>query len=341
MEGTGFDNEFTASAFMGFLFRFTSGNTANFYADDVYAGPVIVDNSAPRVDQVTVVNATKVQVVFDEPLDAVSAVENQHYSIDKGIGNAIGATLLNNRTVELTLFSSLQNKTSYTLTVDGVKDQSGNTQVGLNTAFQYVVTEQYDLLISEFLADPTPVVGLPEYEFIELYNRSGFPINLNGFTLSDGSGAASLPSYVLQPDRFLILCPSSAAFMFQPFGKSLGLTNFPSLNNSSDEISIRNQHNQVIHQLKYDMSWYTDNSKSDGGWSIELINPFDYCKQQNNYAAAVNATGGTPGIKNSQWNTQPDSQAPLVSAVSAISENQLQIDFSERMDSLSALNISF
>ena len=341
LEGTGFDNEFTASAFMGFLFRFTSGNTANFYADDVYAGPVIVDNSAPRVDQVTVVNATKVQVVFDEPLDAVSAVENQHYSIDKGIGNAIGATLLNNRTVELTLFSSLQNKTSYTLTVDGVKDQSGNTQVGLNTAFQYVVTEQYDLLISEFLADPTPVVGLPEYEFIELYNRSGFPINLNGFTLSDESGAASLPSYVLQPDSFLILCPSSAAFMFQPFGKSLGLTNFPSLNNSSDEISIRNQHNQVIHQLKYDMSWYTDNSKSDGGWSIELINPFDYCKQQNNYAAAVNATGGTPGIKNSQWNTQPDSQAPLVSAVSAISENQLQIDFSERMDSLSALNISF
>jgi hypothetical protein len=341
LEGTGFDNEFITSTYMGFFFRFTSGNTSNFYADDVYAGPYITDISAPRIDEVTVVNPTTLHVVFDEPVDAVSAVESQHYTVDKAIGNAVSAQLLNNRTVELTLFTSLQNKTNYTLTVAGVKDQSGNTQNGQSIPFLNFVPEQYDLLISEFFADPTPVVGLPQHEFIELYNRSGLPVNLDGFTLTDGSGLTGLPAYLLQPDSFVIICAGSAAAFFQAFGKTLGVSNFPSLNNNEDEIIIRNRQNQIVHRLKYNLSWYNDNAKSEGGWSIELINPFDYCKEQNNYTASLNEKGGTPGTLTSQWITQPDTKAPFVSNISAVSENQIQIDFSERMDSLSTLNISF
>ena len=47
------------------------------------------------------------------------------------------------------------------------------------TVFPMVLTAQnrYDVVITEFLSDPTPVVGLPESEFIELKNRSGTDYN--------------------------------------------------------------------------------------------------------------------------------------------------------------------
>jgi hypothetical protein len=341
LEGTGFDNEFTTSAYMGLFFRFTVSNINNFYADDVYAGPVIVDNTAPEVDVVNVISSSVLRVQFNEPVDEVTATETTHYIMDKGLGNPINAVMVNNQTVELTLFGALQNKTSYQLTVAGVKDQSGNEQTGLLVPFLYFVPGPFDVLISEFLPDPSPVVGLPEQEFVELYNNSGYPINLAGWRLADASGFATLPAFTLQPDSFVIICSSTNASLFQPFGRTLGVSSFPSLNNSGDDIIISNANGQIIHSLKYDLTWYNDNTKSGGGWSIELINPLDNCKGQSNYTASVDVRGGTPGTVNSVWNKAPDTTPPFVSNISAISDNQIQIDFSERMDSLSVLNISF
>jgi hypothetical protein len=62
-----------------------------------------------------------------------------------------------------------------------------------------------EIIITEILADPDPVVGLPEAEFVELYNRSSAPINLNGWILFDGS-SRQLPAIVLLPDSFVIVC---------------------------------------------------------------------------------------------------------------------------------------
>jgi hypothetical protein len=42
-----------------------------------------------------------------------------------------------------------------------------------------------DILITEFLPDPSPSIALPESEFIELTNRSGTEINLHHFIISN------------------------------------------------------------------------------------------------------------------------------------------------------------
>src|SRR5690606_25258437 len=44
-----------------------------------------------------------------------------------------------------------------------------------------------DVIVTEIFADPSPVVGLPAVEFVELYNRSDKTLKLSGWTLSDGS----------------------------------------------------------------------------------------------------------------------------------------------------------
>ena len=42
-----------------------------------------------------------------------------------------------------------------------------------------------DIIFSEILADPTPKAGLPETEFVELFNRSEFAFDLSGWKITD------------------------------------------------------------------------------------------------------------------------------------------------------------
>jgi hypothetical protein len=61
------------------------------------------------------------------------------------------------------------------------------------------------VLISEVFADPTPQVGLPAAEFIEIYNPGTLPFPLAGWKLTDGSSMATFPSYVLLPGEFKVI----------------------------------------------------------------------------------------------------------------------------------------
>src|SRR5262245_29039558 len=94
----------------------------------------------------------------------------------------------------------------------------------------YKVTAQnrYDVVIDEIMADPTPQVGLPNNEWMELKNTSGSPVNLQNWRIGDaGSQSGPLPNFTLQPDSFVIVCTSSAAIAMSTFGTTITVTSFP------------------------------------------------------------------------------------------------------------------
>lgn len=193
---------------------------------------------------------------------------------------------------------------------------------------------RFDILITEIMADPTPQVGLPNAEYLELRNVSSIPFNLNGWRISDASGTATITAnFILQPDSFVILCTNSNVAAFSAFGRSIGVTSFPSLDNDGDQLTLRSPQNRVIHSLAYTTDWYGNEAKKDGGWSLEMIDTRNPCGGKGNWKASENNLGGTPGRLNSVNGNNTDNTPPqLVRAVATDSVTVVLL-FNEPLDS--------
>ena len=86
-----------------------------------------------------------------------------------------------------------------------------------------------------------------------------------------------------------------ASLLCGVFGVTIGLSNFPSLNNDADIISLYSAEGILIHSVGYTSEWFQNLSKSDGGWSLEMIDPGNPCAAFSNWRASENILGGTPG----------------------------------------------
>lgn len=343
LEGTTFDNTHTNCKYLGWWMRYTAGNSQNFYLDDVSASEPVYDTTPPIVDSITVQGNNGITIYFNEPIDSALAVQPNNYVLMPNSANPSNVVWVNRQIVQITFASNFVSKQNYVLHVNTIKDVSGNAMVLSTRPFFFYIPQIHDVLVSEFFPDPSPPMLLPEQEFIELYNNSGVTVNLKDFTLSDGSSTAVLPNFILGVDSFVTVCATANVGLFTSFGNVIGVSNMPSLNNSSDNIILKDYTSQTIHQISYDLSWYEDAIKDDGGWSIELKSPKQLCKGKQNYTASVSTTGGTPGTINSVWNNLPDVLPPSINTFTLVDDKTIRIHFTEALDttSVSLIGVGF
>ncbi len=203
------------------------------------------------------------------------------------------------------------------------------------------VANRYDIVIDELMADPTPQIGLPNNEWIELRNVSTVAFNLSGWRVGDAtSQSGPMPSYILQPDSFVIICTSSAATAMSAYGSVIAVTNFPSLDNTGDLLYLRSPQNRVIHSVNYIDAWYRNELKKDGGWTLEMIDPQNPCSGFSNWKASTDVKGGTPGKKNSVDAVNKDITAPRLLRAFATDSINMVLVFDEPLDSLKAATVA-
>jgi hypothetical protein len=206
---------------------------------------------------------------------------------------------------------------------------------------QAQVANRFDIVISEVMADPTPVVGLPNAEFIEIKNISVTPYQLNGWKLSDASSTATITTnFILQPDSVALLCSNSNVTAFSVFGRTIGVSSFPSLDNDGDVLTLRSPQGKVIHALNYTLDWYQNEVKKEGGWSLEMIDTRNPCGGMTNWKASVDPNGGTPGKKNSVDGVSNDTAPPQLLRTYTLDSITLVALFNESLDSTSATALS-
>ncbi len=327
-EGTTTDATYTTGEHFGFHCEYTATRKDLFYFDDVSIDPIFVDMTPPEITEVIIVNSTALDVRFDEAVTSATANLPGNYSLT-GIGNPGAANLdgADPTLVHLTGFpSAMQNGQSYTLSAINVEDINGNPANDSYT-FDYILAETaepFDLLINEFLADETPVIGLPETEYIELYNPSNKFIQLASLEFSDDSGSSyvTLPTYIIEPGAYLILTDDAANFPSIP-----ALSQSISLTNGGDGILLRRASDLIeIHSKIYDAS------EIAGGISLELVNPTLTCAGASNWILSTNPSGGTPGAQNSEFDDTPDTDAPQLTDATVLNATEVLLTFDEIID---------
>jgi hypothetical protein len=294
------------------------------------------DTIAPVLTSIVVIDTNKVMLHFSKSMDSLS-LRSAIYSIDNDLTVQLITPIAPEYTaVELLFNATMVKGTVYTLKATGLRDCAGNSAGNISGDFgQGRRALQYEVVISEIFARETPKVGLPEKEFIELFNASSAIIDLSECLYSDSTSAIKLPAIIMMPGEYLILCSNSAASEYSRYGKTRGLSSWPALNNGGEPLTLRNPDGTLIFTVSYSDTWYGDLIKKDGGWSLEMVDPSNPCGGTGNWSTSEAPAGGTPGKPNSIKASNPDLTAPELTKAFAITASRIALYFNEPLDSIS------
>lgn len=338
-QGTVADATHMRSAWFGVLVRYSSANSQRFYFDDFR----IRDTSPPVLESAQPLSPYTLELRFNESLDQERAQNTNSYTLNGNIKPS-SAELTGSGTVLLSFAQSLRNGAN-TIAAAGIADLYDNILPNpVELTFQYalppVLPGYNELLITEIMSRETPAVGLPPVEFIELHNPTEKVLTLQGIRYSDATSTTTLPSVLLQPGEYTVVVPNTQVANFTDYGRVIGISNFPSLNNTGELLQLRQPNGRLIYAVHYNDTWYRDAAKRNGGWSLEMIDVTNPCAGAENWIASNNPRGGTPAQPNSVAASIPDNTPPALGSVTALSPDRLLLRFNERLDSAQAANTS-
>ncbi len=325
------DGSFTDANWFGLRVKYSASNFNRYNFDDFYVGPIQVDNVPPQADLAKPINANQILIRFSEVVSQASAESTDSYVINNGIGEPLAATrdVNNPNEVLLTLQNPLAQAESYLITISGIRDLSNNAIIATQLPFTFYQAKPYDVVFNEIMPDPSPVVGLPDVEYFELYNRSSFPIEITGWTIRTGDTDREIPEYILQAGEYAVCMNVNNTGLFPDTIPIIGITSFSALTNSGQTLSLISTNDESIHSISYSDSWYQNTVKKDGGWSLEQIDQNNPCAGASNWIASNNPSGGTPGRTNSVNAQNPDNSSPTLIRVNVITSDTIQVVFNE------------
>ncbi len=175
-----------------------------------------------------------------------------------------------------------------------------------------------DLVLNEVMYDP-PAPQPSGNEWVEILNVTGGPLDLGGLVLTDG-GATSAPvggGTTLAAGGYAVLARDPAAFAAAyPGVPVIGLSGFPSLNNTGDRPALVLGATE-IDAVPYLPSWGGTDA------SLERRDPLGPSTSAGNFGTSTAPAGGTPGAQNSIF--QPDVTGPVLTGATATPDGRAVI----------------
>jgi hypothetical protein len=258
-------------------------------------------------------DATHLQLSFDEALEEASALDPTHYDVNQGQGAPRSVDFGENPAIVLLEFErDFVRGVDYLLTVSRLKDRLGNmmkndTVVGF--CLPYEVGEG-DILINEILFDPIS----PGVDYVELYNNTDKSFDLSSLML--GVTKESFPnpadttlkeiiadSRPFLPRTYVLLSTNSDIVGEQydcPTDNFVQMASFPSYPNAGATALLIRNDGMLIDQMKYSEKMHYPLLKVTKGVALERVS-FDQpsLDAANWHSAAERVHFGTPGYENS------------------------------------------
>ncbi|MFO7656853.1 MAG: lamin tail domain-containing protein [Bacteroidales bacterium] len=316
------------SNYFGLYYKYSASQDRKLWFDDLeIEGCFICDTIPPIITETEVMENSNIKVHFSED---IIGTENLKIEITAELKPlAYDSVSLSGKTLNVWLSGKIENKSEIYVKITDIRDIYGNISPLLSSNFLYYQPQFNDVIVTEIMADPTPVVMLPDVEYVEILNRSNYPVNLKEWQLVVGNRSVTLNAYTLQPKQYLVLCKSSFVGLFQNISAIMGMPSFPQLPNTGQTIILQDRDQHNIHIVEYNAKWYRDNNKSEGGWSLEMIDTENPCGESENWKASEDPEGGTPGFANSVLYANPDFDSPELLKCSIVSDSCLYLVFNE------------
>ena len=284
-----------------------TGSAARWVLDDFSLEDLVVDEEVPKVSFVKGYGKREVLVAFSERMDPVFAGLNLAYQLDGS--NPVEARLLLDSLVILRSEMDLEEDKDYALFLHQLPDVNGNFLKDTLVRFRYTdpsALRSKSVVINEVMPAPRVDQDLPFVEYVELMNTTNKELRLSGLVFSSSSTATPLPEYWISPGEFVLICAASQAPLLTGFGPVLPLPTFPSLPNSGSVLRLGTSAGLEIDRLEYRTSSWGGSEFAEGGYSLELPDPYFRCEASEFLLPSKDLKRGTPGRQNSQFSPIQD-----------------------------------
>ena len=185
-----------------------------------------------------------------------------------------------------------------------ISNAAGGGPTDLSDDFFHITAPlpEPEIVINEIHYNPATAQGVDtDYEFVELYNKGGYPTDLSGWTIPGIS--YNFPSgYILDAGAYVAICvkPSVITAYY-------GVTNVVgpytgALNNSGELLLLKDNTGATMDSVHYLPTAPWPTAPNGQGPSLELINPtYDNSLATSWSASNTAAPQGTPGTQNSVY----------------------------------------
>ncbi|MBW3467801.1 lamin tail domain-containing protein [Arthrospiribacter ruber] len=287
----------------------------------------IFDITPPELIDITSLGQRKLLLIFSEDIDPVFASVVGNYSI--GNTQPLEVFVSGHRVLLKTDFDLIEGE-KYALEIQSTFDLNGNQTASIQKEFtvgEPIPIAFKDIILNEVMPAPRPNNSLPNVEYVELFNAGTRPVYLGGMQLGNSRRITVLPSAILDPGEYIILSPRNQSPQFEKYGKVLGLSNWPTLLNTADQVKLFDKEDNVIDSLNYTQQTYGSSALASGGYSLEIVNPFLKCYLPSNIRPSTDPERGTPGRTNSVFEDIPDRKPPLFIGSDILSEQTVLLQF--------------
>ncbi len=296
---SGDDPELFTTGWFVISYKYTSSRDRLLWFDDIsIAGIFREDKTPPQIIKCEASGKNSITVIYNEELSETALLPG-NFSIRGVVNSVLNVTKLSSLSAKIQFEKEFVNNTHYTLMINTLCDRSNNCTRNVQVDFSFSGTSIGDVIISEIMADPLPVVSLPGREYLEIFNRTQSPVNINHWILATENQNYIFPAGILAPEEYMIVCQAQDTLLFKDLGKTAGLKSFPALTDGGRLLIIKDSSGNMIHGVDYSSKWYGDILKAEGGWSLEIIDEEFPFSTVDNWRASVAREGGTPGKGNS------------------------------------------